>query len=168
MESYDNIIFFAHIKDEVVLFYKFITANSLVILLTDPITDRHDEIFNELMNEKRCTYVKLGDSENFNEHYALSTSIKNQIRGILNTFQRHRVITHGPIRRTEDPQNRALYEFMLELKIPDHHTIDYDENSNNTVDTIQRYYIKRYAENNKQFSTYVGVASKIRGLKLYK
>jgi len=62
---YDNIIVISHCRDELVFFYDFITHRTLLILITNPSSERELYIINELVIKKGCELIILDNINSF-------------------------------------------------------------------------------------------------------
>lgn len=161
-DKYDNIILIGHCLDDAILFYKYINERSLVVLLTEPRYIHYYDVFQELMEEKGCTFIKLNEIETFDINYKLPSNISDTIKRLLETFDKNRVMTHTSVDRNEDPQNRALYDLIKSMKLNNHIELNYNDAYNETIDTTQIYYINKYAKNNKQKIIFTTIAKRIK------
>lgn len=177
--SNKRLIIIARVSEETIYFYDSLDRNTTIILLSEPDCYAIKYMFLELMADLGVTVVDLQERETFDPSYTLSLKSIKIISTLIKDNTYEQIITHPKYNRINDPQNRALYDLVIQLlrenRLNNHYTYNMLKCiSSNKLPckakiTVFDLYCRLGNKNNKldekQFLAYVNTSAKIDGLR---
>lgn len=120
--SNQKIILIARVREELVYFYDQLDRNTTIVLLAEPCCYSTKRIFLEIMNDIGATVIDLREQETFDPQYTISPRSKKIISDLFNQNTFEKVITHPKYSRSNDSQNRELFDLIKSMGITNHYT----------------------------------------------
>jgi hypothetical protein len=149
--KYDSIILLGHCKDELVFFYDYLSHDSLVILVSKPSSSQENELFKLIMIHKGCDYIILTEIDTFDPNFTLNPYTQSQLNN-LSQIKYKKLITQCAIIPESDPITNQIYQYILNLHLPNHYTLQIsDVNPQKIIPpsflAYSKLYIKIYIHN---------------------
>jgi hypothetical protein len=139
---YDNIIIVSHCRDELVFFYDFITHRTLLILITQPASERELFIINDLVIQKGCELIVLDNINSFDTNFQLNQKTKDVLKIYSNYYGYEKFITQAKTTIQSDAVSRAVYDFVSSLQLDNHYIPEYNKTNKKITAEFNKYALK--------------------------
>ena len=139
---YDNIIIISHCRDELVFFYDFITHRTLLILITQPSSERELFIINEIAIKKGCELIVLDNINSFDRNFQLNERSKNILEIYSKYYGYDKFITQARTTIDSDSVSRTVYDYVSSLKLKNHYIPEYKKTNKKITVEFNKYALK--------------------------
>ena len=115
--SNKNLIITAHVRDETVFFYDLLEGGqtTTIFLLSEPQNFGLKKIFLDFMNNLGVEVIDIREPEIINNpNYKMCTRSKQILDSLLKNESFEKIIIHPRYAKENDPQNRALHDFVTD------------------------------------------------------
>ena len=168
MNSGQNIIITAHVRDESLFFYDWLHNNTILIILTKPELNAYGEVFHNVCIKKNVTVYCLNQELDMSKDYKLGKREKEIIDSLLSIHEdAKRVITHPKFTRESDAQNRELFDYVAGKNLDNHYIYEKSKNpvkiDRDRKKALMKYCMifKNEEARVKRLQKYVGIAQKV-------
>ena len=177
--SNKKLLIIARVREESIYFYDILDRHTTIVLLTEPDCYAIKYLFLEFMNDIGATVIDLREKETVDPLYKISEKSQKIISSLIYDYKYEQIITHPKYTKTNDPQNREIYDLVTklvhEVESDNHYT--YNKIPSNVSPILPskikkgvlELYCRSHSKNNNidqnMLQKYINISSRIYGLR---